>query len=138
MYFFDASSIIKAMKLKKIEALAGNYTQALAIYEALNALWKDSVIHKTLSNDEALKLSEALTSVVSFMKVQDPHGLEDEILKVALESGLTAYDSSYIVMAKRASAPLITEDSKLRRIASSYVKALSLDDMEGKNEGSSN
>jgi len=37
-YLFDASSLIYALKLKKLEVLHGNFTQWLAMYESINVL----------------------------------------------------------------------------------------------------
>jgi len=45
-YLFDSSSLVKALKLRKVNLLARNYIQWLTVYEVLNALWKDAHLLK--------------------------------------------------------------------------------------------
>ena len=47
------------------------------------------------------------------------------MLDVALSTGLTAYDTSYIVLAVKHKLTLVAEDSKLRSKVAKYVKAAS-------------
>lgn len=133
MYLFDASSIVKALKQKRLDVLAGNYTQTLAIYEILNALWKETAVLREgtrLNLDEALKLVEVIAEVLDYMVILSIRGLEKEILKLAVEIRLPVYDSSYITLARRDNLTLVTEDGKLRRTASAIVKTISLDNLE--------
>ena len=55
-----------------------------------------------------------------------PHPYEDEILSAARELNITAYDASYIVLAKKNGLTLVTEDKKLRTKAEKIVKVVSL------------
>jgi predicted nucleic acid-binding protein len=43
-----------------------------------------------------------------------------------METGLTVYDASYLVLAQRGGLTLVTEDAKLRKMAGETVKAVSL------------
>ena len=56
-------------------------------------------------------------------------GLEGEILRVAIQLELTAYDSSYLVLAVKHGLTLVTEDGKLREKVKKLVKAASLDEV---------
>jgi predicted nucleic acid-binding protein len=56
------------------------------------------------------------------MKILDPRGLEEEILQVAIQLELTAYDFSYVVLAMEIGLILVTEDEKLREKAKSQSK----------------
>ncbi len=60
-------------------------------------------------------------------KILSPHPYEGEILSIARELSITAYDASYIVLAEKNGLTLVTEDKKLRMKAKRLVKAVSLD-----------
>jgi hypothetical protein len=64
-----------------------------------------------------------------YHKILDPRRLEEEILRVAIQLELTAYDSSYVVLAMKHGLTLVTEDNKLREKAKNLVKAISLDEL---------
>ena len=125
-YLFDASSLIEVLKRKELELIYGEAIQPLTIYEALNALWKESRLLKKLSFKEALALAEVLDSLREFMKLLRTEGLGIEILRVALDKGMTAYDASYVVLAKKNKLTLVTEDSKLAKKASGIVPVTQL------------
>lgn len=42
VYLFDASSLVRAIKRGQVVPLGGQATQQLAIYEVLNAFWKEA------------------------------------------------------------------------------------------------
>ena len=50
-----------------------------------------------------------------FMKILSPHPYEDEILSIAGELNITAYDASYIVLAEKNGLTLVTEDKNKGR-----------------------
>jgi predicted nucleic acid-binding protein len=75
-YLFDSSSIIKALKLGKVDVLVGGYVQWLTIYETLNALWKEVHLLRTIPEDRALEFTEVLGRLFNFMKILDVRGLE--------------------------------------------------------------
>ena len=56
-------------------------------------------------------------------------GLEEEILETAIGLGVTAYDSSYIVLARAHGLALVTEDTRLRSKAEEVVKVASIDEL---------
>jgi len=123
---FDASSLIYALKLKKLELLHNNYVQWLTIYEVLNGIWKEAHLIKTIKPEEAIAIAKTLRKVVNFMNILSPQGLEDEILKIALKYGITTYDASYIVLAENNNLMLITEDRKLKVVAEKIVETKNL------------
>ena len=61
---FDASSLVYTLKLKKLEVLYNNHTQWLAVYEVVNALWKEASLTGTLNLREALKITEVFTEAI--------------------------------------------------------------------------
>ena len=128
-YLFDASSLVYAIKLKRIGVLAGNYVQELTIYEVLNTLWKEAYILRRMSKKEAESLLDVFVQLLSYLKILDLRGLESEVFKIAVENGLTAYDASYLTLARREKLTLVTEDVKLRNVASTMIRVVSLDEI---------
>ncbi len=63
------------------------------------------------------------------MKILDPRGLEDGIIRTAYNLGLIVYDASYIVLAAKNKLVLVIEDSKLREKARRLVEAHSLEEI---------
>jgi len=126
---FDASSLIYALKLRNLKLLYDNYTQWLAVYEVINALWKEASLIGGISFQEALKLIKIFTEVVEFMKVLSPHPYESDILAVANKLKVAVYDASYVVLAREKGLLLVTEDDRLRIKAKSLVKTISLNDI---------
>ena len=106
--------------------LYDNYIQWLTIYEVVNALWKEVTLTKAISPQEASEIVKLFTKTLEFVKILSPHPYEDEILSTARELNITAYDASYIVLAKKNGLTLVTEDKTLRTKAEKLVKAASL------------
>jgi len=123
---FDASSLIYALKLRKLRVIYDNYIQWLTIYEVINALWKEASLINSISLEEASKIIKIFIEAIDFINILNPHPYEDEILKTASELGITAYDASYVFLAKKNGLSLVTEDEKLRRKAEGLVKVISL------------
>jgi len=126
-YLFDASSFIKALKLGKPEVLIDNSIQWLTVYEIMNALWKEVRLLKSISIEKLLQLVDVVTDVVKYMKILSVSNLEREVLKMSIELDLTAYDTSYIVLAQRHGLTLVTEDKKLMNKAKKHINVISLD-----------
>jgi predicted nucleic acid-binding protein len=124
---FDASSFIKALKLGRPEVLVDNYVQWLTIYEVLNALWREAYLLKPASTDKVLQLVDVVVDVARYMRILGISSLEKEVLRTSMELGLTAYDTSYIVLAQRYGLTLVTEDRKLMGKAQRYVNVTPLD-----------
>jgi len=128
-YLFDSSSLVYALKLKRIGVLAGNYIQELTVYEVLNALWKETYVLRKISIKEAESLLGVFIQLLSYLKVLDLSGLESEVFKISVETGLTVYDASYLALARREKLTLVTEDVKLRSVASTMIQTMSLDEL---------
>jgi len=73
-YLFDSSSLVYALKLKRIGVLAENYIQELTIYEVLTALWKETYVLRKMSIKEAESLLDVFVQLLSYLKVLDPRG----------------------------------------------------------------
>ena len=123
---FDASSLIYALKLRRLDVLRGSHVQWLTIYEVLNGLWKEASLVKSISAEKAVALARVFGRVLRHMSILSPHGIEEEILRTALEHGVTVYDASYIVLARKNDLILVTEDKKLRNKAAEIITVKSL------------
>jgi len=128
-YLFDSSSLVYALKLKRIGVLAENYIQELTIYDVLNALWKETYVLRKMSIKDAENLLNVFIQLLSYLKVLNLSGLESEVLKIAVETGLTVYDASYLALARREKLTRVTEDVKLRSVASTMIQVVSLDEL---------
>ncbi len=129
VYLIDASSLVKAFKEAKLVPLGGQALQWLTVYEILNAFWKETHLLRRLSLEEAISLISDFTELVRNMVILEPSGLEHDILQIATSKGVTAYDASYIALARKHKLMLVTEDQKLFQAASSIIKVASLDDI---------
>ena len=125
---FDASSLVKVLKLGRVELLYRSYVQWLTLYEVLNAVWKELYLSKTIPAGRAVELARLLNRVTRFMRVLSVEGLE-EVLRAAIDLGLTAYDSSYVVLAQKFDLKLVTEDEELKAKARKLVKCVSVEEL---------
>ena len=127
---FDASAIYKLVREFPETApvvLAEGSTISLAYYEVGNALWKECLLLKRISREEAEKSVDFLYDVLERMQVtQVGSGEGSTIMDAAFKLGLTFYDSAYLIEAKKKGIILVTEDSKLAKAAKSLgVRTLS-------------
>ncbi|RLF20161.1 MAG: hypothetical protein DRN15_10540 [Thermoprotei archaeon] len=131
-YFLDASAIALILRERRREAprlLRGKATVSLAYYELCNVLWKEAFLLKIISSQVALKTAERLAYILKEMCIQHLSSPKDlrEVLSLALRTGLTTYDASYLYMARELGAVLVTEDNDLAKAAHKCgIKAISV------------
>ena len=130
-YVFDSSSIFYALKRRRVDVLAGNYTVSLARYELGNILWKEEVLHRRITSVELERLIGFLKRVLDKMKVLEIGCCETEVLNIARSLEIGFYDASCVFYARKIGAPLITEDLKLIQRAKPLVDTLTLNDIIG-------
>ncbi len=131
LYLLDASAIIGIVLgfSDPDRYLFDRYTIDLAKYESINAIWK-LVRRNILTERQGTIFVMKVLSVLRGMKVVAV-GVEDfgDILRLALDTGLTVYDSSYLFIAKRLGLKLVTEDRELRSACSLIgVEGLGVDE----------
>ena len=124
MYLFDASAIVNLVKKASLTAFAEGVTLDLALYESLNAVWKEYRLLKRIDEDTALKLAEIISDLFKVIKTLSIKGSEREILSLASREGTTVYDASYLYTALKNNLILVTDDRKLKEKASRHVKVL--------------
>jgi len=124
----DASAIVElVLREEKIFNSIDLHVIELTKYECLNAVWK-LVKRGIVTELEGAVLGRRIYEVLNTIDMITI-GLESmmEVLKLALETGLTVYDASYLYVAKDRGLILVSEDEELTKKAIKYgVKALNV------------
>ncbi|MFN9126559.1 MAG: type II toxin-antitoxin system VapC family toxin [bacterium] len=124
MIVVDASAV-NAVLLREssgeavIEALEDEemfLAPALVLYEVGNALTV-AVRRGRLTNDDAVACSEKAAMLPWVLETHAGVARTRAVLELALESGLTVYDASFIELAKLRGCPLVSLDREMRRAA---------------------
>lgn len=114
---YDASALLNVIRLRRKNAyrlLKDALILHLTKYEIGNALWKESLLQKRVSVEEALETMILLGRVLKIMSAVDL--LNDDLaFKLAYGLQITYYDASYIVASMENNATLVTDDMKLAR-----------------------
>ena len=124
-YLFDSSSIYRiAFEAETAGKLIDGCTCSLVRYELGNILIKETRIMKTIDESEQKRVLSLIMKALDFMHFVALRGDEVKIIEIGMKYGLTFYDASYVYAAKKASATLVTEDGKLARKVSDYIKTV--------------
>lgn len=121
-YIFDASALLNLIRKagsNAIEIVRENYILDLTLYEIGNALWKEAMLLKRISLEEAVKTISFIEKLKEILVIES---LSDEdlllkLLKISLQQKITYYDAAYISIAQNRKLTLITDDSKLIKTA---------------------
>ena len=137
-YLLDASALLplvtrRGKQLIREASRENLLTTDLSMYEACNSLWKLSTLLKSISLEDALDVATTLKDLalrgliqpIDFAKLNFSSTFER-----AYKEQLTFYDASYIATAESTEAILVTEDEKLRKGASKFVKTITYTDLE--------
>ena len=124
---FDASAIVNICSRGELEKLEG-YTSSLAIFEIGNAIWKQVYQRKRLNKEEGMKVLNVMKEVLESLEKLEMDEPQD-VLKIAVENGITFYDSAYLYLAIKNDLSLVTDDEKLYGIAGKYVRVLRSGDL---------
>ncbi len=129
MYLFDASALVNLVKKGRVKPLAKGATLDLALYESLNALWKEYRLLERIDEETALRFVDIISDVFSVIDVLSVRGLEREVFELAARDGFTVYDASYLYVAMKNGYMLVTDDKELRNKASKYVETVSSNEL---------
>ncbi len=129
MYLFDASSVVNIVKRNLPTLLADGITLDLALYESLNAIWKEHTLLKKIDEDTALAFIRTLKNVFNVIRTLSVAGLEEEVFLFASEDCSTVYDASYVFIAKKERLILVTDDQDLREKASKSLRVMCTEDL---------
>jgi predicted nucleic acid-binding protein len=124
LYLLDVSAIVNIAKRGKLKAFSRASTLDLALYESLNAVWKEIHLLKRMRKETGIKFAEVLAEALALIEKHSISGLERKVLELALKEGLTVYDAAYMCIALEKGLMLVTDDEKLRKKASKYVKTM--------------
>lgn len=131
-YLFDASSIANLVKKGLVRPLADGVTMDLALYESLNAVWKEYKLLGRIDERAASEYVDIISEIFKAVEAWSARGLEGEIFNLASKEGLTVYDASYLYAAVKGRLTLVTDDQNLRDKASRYVTAIATKDLTGR------
>ncbi len=124
-FLFDASAFVNLIVSRgdgSLEALKTQRMLDLTLYETGNSLWKLEAIGR-LGPRDAASLMEVAAKVSEHMTVIRPSAADfSPILATALEERASFYDSSYVHLAGKHGLELVTDDARLAKLASKYVK----------------
>lgn len=132
MYLFDASAIANLVKRGSLKPLSGGVTLDLAVYEALNAVWKECRLRR-VDPETAKSFAEILKGLFTAVPTESVRGFEDEVLELALKEELTVYDAAYLYVAIKNRLTLVSDDEKLLKKASRYVRTAKAVDLLERN-----
>lgn len=129
-FLLDANAIYRLIRdfPEAAPAILGQgATSHLAYYELGNALWKESLLLKRISKEEAEKALVFLYTILERMQVITLDSkMGSTVLDTAFKFQLTFYDSAYLSEAKTTDNILVTDDKKLTKAAENLsVKTLS-------------
>jgi len=129
LYLFDASSIVNLIKRGSLRPLSRGITLDLAVYESLNAIWREYKLLGRLDLETARLLVEVLQRVFSIMPLESIEGFEEEVFQLAIKENLTVYDAAYLFVAIKHNLTLVSDDKELLNKASGYVKTIRTTDL---------
>ena len=92
------------------------YEPPLLTYELASIARKKHLSGLGQIDDLARLLTAALTTEIHWVEINPP-----EVLRLAVETGLTTYDASYLYVAKVMDLPLVTFDERLARAAANLA-----------------
>ena len=131
---FDASALVNLLVSRGSSALdlaRGNEVLDLTIYEAGNAIWKLSTLHHKISAEEADSLHSALiqtaTEHMNIIRVSELDHLS--VAGLARAERLSYYDAAYVSAARDRKCELITDDARLAKVASKFLKVKKSSDL---------
>ncbi len=124
---FDASALVNLLVSRGSSALdlaRGNDILDLTIYEAGNALWKLSTLHHKISAAEADSLHSALIQTATdHMNVISVSELDHlSVANLARAERVSYYDAAYVSAARARKCELVTDDARLAKVASKFMK----------------
>ncbi|MBC7129912.1 type II toxin-antitoxin system VapC family toxin [Candidatus Bathyarchaeota archaeon] len=139
-YLLDASALLPlvARRGKQLLFEASRedlVTTDLAIYEACNSLWKLATLMKSISIEDAVETATTIKDLATRSIIKPINFIKldfSNTLQIAHKERLTFYDASYIVTARSVEATLVTEDEKLKKIASKFIKTITYSHLESK------
>ena len=124
MYLFDASAILNLIKRANLKPFSQGLTLDLAIYESLNAIWKEYSLLNHIDYETAQEYINLVKNVFKILHIESINGIEEKVFELANKEKLTIYDAAYLAKSIKANYILVTDDEKLLKKAPKYIRAL--------------
>jgi len=124
LYLFDASAILNLIKRANLKPFSQGLTLDLAIYESLNAIWKEYSLLNHIDYETAQEYIDLVKNVFKILHIESINGIEEKVFELANKEKLTIYDAAYLAKSIKANYILVTDDEKLLKKASKYIRAL--------------
>jgi predicted nucleic acid-binding protein len=86
------------------------HASALMAYELTSVARKKALLYPSLVQELVANLEDALSADVQWAEVN-----HREVLALALATGLSTYDASYLYLAHTLNVPIVTFDERLQR-----------------------
>jgi predicted nucleic acid-binding protein len=117
-----------AVKLKNnhVLGLEELHAPAFIVEEVANALWRATKL-KRLSQEDAKEALNALNDMKIVLYELD-WAAAAQSLAIACKHNIALYDASYLFLADKIKAQLVTADNKLYETAKDYFKLLNIKD----------
>jgi len=139
-YLLDASALLPLVTRCGKQLIVEAYreklaTTDLAVYEACNSLWKLAALLKSISLEDAYDVAIILKDLTTRDLIQPINFARldfSSALEKAYKEQLTFYDASYITAAVSEEAVLVTEDERLRKVASKFVETITYKGLESR------
>lgn len=110
-YLFDANAIVTAARSGRVDRLFGHHTLELGFFESTNVIWKLSAFRQEYTRDQGEDIVSLIQDLREEMNVLISDDLNlQAVYETAWDTGLTAYDASYIIGAYDTDAMLVTDD----------------------------
>jgi predicted nucleic acid-binding protein len=134
-FLLDASSTLQLIKKLEedmaLRILSEGCVLDLGKYEVGNALWKEHILRRTITEDEFDEFFRLLAGVIIHSKIVRVEAQDlPDVAKIAAKEKITFYDASYVEVAKGQNLILITEDEKLAKAAAKYTKTATTNDLQ--------
>lgn len=118
---FDSNAIYRLIRetpQDAVEKLLEGTTIYLAYYELGNALWRECLLLKRISIEEAETSLDLMYLILDRMQIASlDNETGSEVLETAHKFKLTFYDTAYLIEAKKSRKTLVTDDNKLASAA---------------------
>ena len=85
------------------------------------------ICKKRITAQQACKILESFLLLRQTMHVLEITGMEEEIKNLSMDTGLTFYDSTYVVAAKQTGLVFVTDDLSLAKIAAKHLTVVDSD-----------
>jgi len=97
----------------------------LAVYEVLNAVWKEHYLLRHIDEETVKELLDVLERVFDVVTVASIRSEEASVFELVVKEGLTIHDATYLHYALRNKLVLVADNRRLMEKAKQYIETMS-------------